>query len=39
MEGETMEQQMLSLFADPRLLEIALCLGVIGVLRWIELMK
>jgi hypothetical protein len=34
-----MEQELLSLFADPRLSEIALCLGAIWVLRWIDLMK
>jgi hypothetical protein len=31
-----MDQQLLSLLSDPRLLEIALCLGVIGLLRWIN---
>jgi hypothetical protein len=34
-----MEQELLSLFSDPRLTEIALCLGVIWVLHWIDLMK
>jgi hypothetical protein len=33
-----MEQQVFSLLTDPRLLEIALCVGVIGLLRWISLM-
>lgn len=28
-----------SVFADPRLIEIALCLVVIGLLRWIQLMR
>lgn len=34
-----MNEQLLALAADPRLIEIALCVGVIWVLRWIELMK
>ncbi len=34
-----MNEQLLSLAAEPRLIEIALCLGVIGILRWIQLMK
>ena len=34
-----MNDQLLSLAADPRLIEIALCLGVIAILQWIELMK
>lgn len=33
-----MDHQVLSLFADPRLIGMVLCLGVIGVLRWIDLM-
>jgi hypothetical protein len=32
-----MEQQMLSMFGDPRLIEIALCLAAIAVLRWVSL--
>jgi len=35
--GGAMEQQWLSVFGDPRLMEIAVCLAVIGVLRWISL--
>jgi hypothetical protein len=31
-----MEQQIISMFGDPRLIEIGLCLAVIGVLRWIS---
>jgi hypothetical protein len=34
-----MSEQLLSLASDPRLIEIALCVGAIWVLRWIELMK
>ena len=34
-----MQEATASLIADPRLLEIALCLGVIWVLHWIDLMK
>ena len=34
-----MNDQFLSLAADPRLIEIALCIGVIAILQWIELMK
>ena len=34
-----MNDQFLSLAADPRLIEIVLCLGVIGIPRWIELMR
>lgn len=34
-----MNEQLLWLAADPRLFEIALCLGVIGILHWIQLMK
>jgi hypothetical protein len=37
--SQAMEQGLLSLFADPRLSEIAICVGVIWVLRWIDLMK
>jgi hypothetical protein len=33
-----MDLQLFSLLTDPRLLEIVLCLGVIGLLRWISLM-
>lgn len=32
-----MELQLFSLLSDPRVLEIAVCLGVIGLLRWINL--
>ncbi len=31
-----MNDQFLSLAADPGLIEIALCIGVIAILRWIE---
>ena len=34
-----MNDQFLSLAVDPRLIEIALCIGVIAILRWIELIK
>ena len=34
-----MNDQFLSLAADPGLIEIALCLGVIAILQWIALMK
>ena len=34
-----MNDQFLSLAADPRLIEITLCIGVIAILQWIELMK
>ncbi len=34
-----MNDQFLSLAADPRLIEIALCIGVIVILQWIELIK
>jgi hypothetical protein len=30
-----MEQPFLSLIGDPKLIEIALCLGLIGALRWL----
>ena len=33
-----MDPQLFSLLTDPRLLEIAVCLGAIGLLRWINLM-
>jgi hypothetical protein len=38
-KGKLMNDQLLSLAADPGLLEIALCIGAIWVLRWIEAMK
>jgi hypothetical protein len=34
-----MNDQWLSLAADPRLIEIALCIGVIAILQWIELIQ
>ncbi len=34
-----MDQQLLSTFADARLIEIALCLVVIGVVHWIGSLK
>jgi hypothetical protein len=34
-----MNEVLQSLAADPRLIEIALCVGAIWVLRWIEMMK
>ena len=34
-----MNDQFLSLAADPSLIEIALCIGVIAILQWIQLMK
>jgi len=34
-----MQEQIGSLFGDARLFEIVLCLGVIWVLHWIDLMK
>lgn len=33
-----MEAQLFSMLNDARVLEIAVCLGVIGLLRWINLM-
>ena len=32
-----MDTSVISLFADPRLIQIVLCLAAIGVLRWIRL--
>ena len=32
-----MVDELFALFADPRLLQIVLCVGAIGVLRWISL--
>jgi len=34
-----MEASLLALMGDPRLIEMGLCLAVIGVLRWIDLMR
>jgi hypothetical protein len=31
-----MDLQLLALFLDPRLIEIALCVAVIGALRWLN---